>query len=134
MASVATRRDAPAARRGKSGPLGQHITRVGGGLWHNRRRSVHDRGRPHGADCEQENLAGGALDRRGPDPLRGQANLYAYVDNGPVNRVDPSGLEWDTWMFLPDGHRVGIDSFNIEDGTVMIMDGSKLEVQLAVGL
>jgi RHS repeat-associated protein len=32
----------------------------------------------------------------------GQANLYAYVDSDPINRADPTGLDWwETWEPSP---------------------------------
>ncbi len=65
----------------------------------------------------------------------GQANLYAYVGDEPVNRLDPSGLEWDTWMIFPDGQRVGIDrrnSFDNSTGRIALMDESTLIVPVRV--
>jgi RHS repeat-associated protein len=65
----------------------------------------------------------------------GQANLYAYVGDDPINRIDPSGLAWDTWMVLPDGQRIGIDrqtSFDATTGKIALMDGSAMTVPMEV--
>ena len=38
------------------------------------------------------------------DPLTfggGQGNLYVYVGNDPINRTDPSGRSWYSWLLLP---------------------------------
>jgi RHS repeat-associated protein len=49
------------------------------------------------------------------DPIgfaAGDANLYAYVGNDPVNSIDPSGLQSERrWVELGDGWRGGIDRF-----------------------
>jgi RHS repeat-associated protein len=38
------------------------------------------------------------------DPIQEGVNWYVYTENNPVNRVDPSGLDWDLSIRANDGH------------------------------
>ena len=49
------------------------------------------------------------------DPAKSGLNWYAYCENNPVNRIDPSGLTWEEYdAFLPKWARNRIEQLTLE--------------------